>query len=86
MAPARPISLTLAAGLLATACFVYPDGDRLAGFFAATAGSEYLLYRYLMFSSRSGMPDWLAWQDDGLVGTGFFDAEWQLEPAFSTGL
>ena len=66
--------------------FVYPDGDHLAGYFAATAGREYLLYRYQMFSSRSGMPDWLAWEDDGLVGTGFFDAEWQLAPAFSTGL
>ena len=36
--------------------FVYPDGDHLAGYFAATAGREYLLYRYQMFSSRSGMP------------------------------
>lgn len=66
--------------------FVYPDGDRLAGFFATTSGQEHLLYRYMMFSSRSGMPDWLAWAEEGLVGTGFFDAEWQLEPAFSTGL
>lgn len=65
--------------------FLYPDGERLAGYFFATAGSEHLLFRYLPFSSRSGMPDYLLWAEDGLAATGFFDADWQFDATLSEG-
>jgi hypothetical protein len=66
--------------------FVYPVGDRLFGYFAAADGFEYLLFRYVPFSSRAGMPDYLVWDEDGVVVTGFFDADWQIDPQFATGL
>jgi hypothetical protein len=70
----------------AAVAFVYPAGERLHAYLTATAGSEYLLFRYVPFSSRSGMPDLFVWAEDGLVGAGFFDAEWQIDPAFLEGL
>lgn len=66
--------------------YVYPDGDRLTGYFSAAAGAEYLLFRYVPFSSRAGMPDFLIWQEGGSSAAGFFDADWQIEPLFATGL
>jgi hypothetical protein len=65
---------------------LFPDGERLAGYFFATAGSEYLLFRYVPFSSRAGMPDWLVWNSAGSVASGFFDADWLFDAAFSQGL
>lgn len=66
--------------------FVYPAGDRLAAVIVATAGSERLIFRYMPFSSRSGMPDYFVFGPDGGVANGFFDAEWKIDPAFATGL
>lgn len=66
--------------------FVYPDGEKLAGYFVAAAGAERNLYAYVPFSSRSGMPDYIVWADGSLAVSGFFDGDWQLDPAFSTGL
>ncbi|MFH2009189.1 MAG: prolyl oligopeptidase family serine peptidase [bacterium] len=65
--------------------FIYPDGDKVAGYFYAAAGAEYLLFRYSPWSSRSGMPDFFVWAESGLVGTGFFDGDWQLEPLYTDG-
>jgi fermentation-respiration switch protein FrsA (DUF1100 family) len=70
----------------AAIAFVYPDGDHLAAFIYATPGSEHLLYRYVPFSSRAGMPDYIVWEEDGLVGSGFFDNAWQYSSALSEGL
>lgn len=70
----------------AALAFVYPAGERLHAYYAATEGAEYLLFRYTPFSSRAGMPDFLLWAEDGLVATGFFDAEWALDPAYAQGL
>ena len=66
--------------------FVYPSGDRLAAVLVATAGSERLLFRYMPFTSRGGMPDFFVFGTGGGVANGFFDADWQLDPAFATGL
>jgi dienelactone hydrolase len=70
----------------AALAFVYPAGDRLHAYFTATAGAEFLLFGYVPFSSRAGMPDYLLWADGGLLATGFFDARWQLDPAYAVGL
>jgi dienelactone hydrolase len=74
---------TLADAALA---FVFPVGERLHAAYFATPGKEYLLFRYMPFTSRSGMPDFLFWGDDGVLASGFFDADWQVDPAFSEGL
>ena len=70
----------------AAVAFVFPEGDRLSAAFEATPGSEYLLFRYMPFSSRSGMPDFFVWTAAGVQASGFLDADWQLAPAYSTGL
>jgi poly(3-hydroxybutyrate) depolymerase len=66
--------------------FVYPDGDRLAAYVAAPEGSEHLLYRWLPFTSRSGEPDFVVRDGGGRVASGFFDADWQIDPAMAEGL
>lgn len=66
--------------------FVYPVGDRLAAALVATAGAERLLFRYMPFTSRSGMPDYFVFGPDGGVANGFFDGDWHLDPTFATGL
>jgi hypothetical protein len=73
---------TVAAGAIAT---VFPDGQRLAAAIWATPGSEHLLMRYVPFSSRAGMPDFFAWTTDGVAASGFFDADWKLDPGFGSG-
>jgi len=65
--------------------FIYPDGDKVAGYFYAPAGVEYLLFRYSPWSSRSGMPDYFVWAESGLVGSGFFDGDWQFSSAYTDG-
>jgi len=66
--------------------FVYPAGDRLAAVIIVTSGSERLIFRYMPFTSRGGMPDYFVFGAQGGVANGFFDADWQLDPAFATGL
>lgn len=66
--------------------FVYPKGERLRAYLVATAGSELLLYRYVPFSSRSGMPDFVVFGASSTSASGFFDAEWKLDAKYATGL
>ncbi len=66
--------------------FVYPKGERLRAYLFATAGSELLLHRYVPFSSRAGMPDYLVFDAGGATVAGFFDAEWKLDAKYATGL
>lgn len=70
----------------AALAFVYPKGDRLHAYVVATEGSEHLLFRYVPFSSRAGMPDFFAWGASGSIASGFFDADWNVDPSFATGL
>jgi len=56
---------------------VFPDQGRLAAALFATAGSEALLFRHLPFTSRSGLPDWTVWSDQGLRSAGFFTPDWR---------
>jgi len=71
----------------ASVAFVYPEGDdRLNGYFSVAEGKEYLLFRYVPFSSRSGMPDFLVWADTGLAATGFFTADWEVSTSYASGL
>jgi hypothetical protein len=70
----------------AALAFVFPAGERLHAAYYATPGKEYLLFRYMPFTSRAGMPDFLVWGDDGVVADGFFDADWQVDPAYAEGL
>lgn len=70
----------------AAVAFVYATQGRLSAYVAAPEGSEHLLFRYVPFGSRSGMPDFFAWNDAGVQASGFFDAEWKLDPAYATGL
>jgi len=66
--------------------FLYPDGEKLAGFIVAAAGAEHNLYGFVPFSSRSGMPDYFVWGNGSLIASGFFDGAWQVDPAFGAGL
>jgi hypothetical protein len=61
--------------------FVFPQGDRLAALLATPPGRERLLYNVGPFSSRSGLPDYLIWDEGGALYSGFFDANWQYDPA-----
>lgn len=61
--------------------FVFPEGDRLSAVLYATAGSEYLLYRVVPFSSRAGLPDYLIWTDQGGAAAGYFAPDWSFDPA-----
>ncbi len=66
--------------------FVFPAGERVNAAYYTVPGKEYLLFRYMPFTSRSGMPDFLVWGDDGAVADGFFDADWQVAVGFSEGI
>jgi len=66
--------------------FVYPKGERLRGYLVTTTGSEMLLFRYVPFSSRAGMPDYVVFGSGGATVAGFFDADWKLEPKYASGL
>ncbi|MCC6665492.1 MAG: prolyl oligopeptidase family serine peptidase [Polyangiaceae bacterium] len=83
-----PSAITLGQKKLQNAAlaFVYPKGERLRAYLVTTAGSEQLLFRYVPFSSRAGMPDFVAFGQTGVIGSGFFDAEWKLDPTLAEGL
>lgn len=70
----------------AALAFVYPKGERLRAWLVATTGSELLLFRYVPFSSRSGMPDYVVFGSAGVVASGFFDAEWKLDAKYASGI
>lgn len=69
----------------AALAFVYPYKDKLYGYWATTKGQEDLVFRYTPFSSRAGMPDFLVFDTNGVAATGFFDAEWKFDAAYSEG-
>lgn len=62
---------------------VFPESGKLSAAVGVTHGNEYLLQRYHPFSSRSGMPDWFVYDDDGRKAAGFFSPDWTLDPASS---
>ncbi|TNF38101.1 MAG: hypothetical protein EP329_01400 [Deltaproteobacteria bacterium] len=57
--------------------------DRLGALLYAPPGREHLLYRVIPFSSRSGMPDYLVWNEDGAALSGFLDAGWGFDPGLA---
>ena len=62
--------------------YVTPDEDRLAAVLVAPEGKEHMLRRLNPFSSRSGLPDYLLFGDQGGVAIGNFGPDWQYDPAF----
>jgi len=62
--------------------YVTPDEDRLAAVLVAPEGREHLLRRLNPFSSRSGLPDYLVFGDQGGIAIGHFGSDWQYDPAF----
>jgi poly(3-hydroxybutyrate) depolymerase len=54
------------------------DNDRLNAVLTATPGDEASLARIIPFSSRSGMPDFIAWRNSSLHIAANMDAEWGL--------
>jgi len=42
------------------------------------------VYRIGLFSSRTGMPDYLAFNSQGGLAIGFFGNQWEYEPAFGS--
>ena len=59
--------------------YVTPEGDRLSAVLVATPNSIPLLNQIVPFSSRSGMPDYLMWTQNGAVTAGFFDSMWRYD-------
>jgi hypothetical protein len=64
----------------------YPYGGRLGGLMLASDGREDILFRYSPFQSRFVLPDFMVWGDGGVATAGYFDNDWRLAPAFSSGL
>ena len=60
--------------------FIAPDGDGLAAVLVTTPGHEDLLEGTVPFSSRAGMPDYIAWTTGRGLLTGFFGPEWTYIP------
>ena len=52
---------------------------RLDAVLSSSYGWEHLLYRVNPFSSRSGMPDFLLWNEQGLIAAGLYNARWRAE-------
>ena len=67
---------------------VYDAGPNAAGLGAALwapKSKPWLLYRFMPFSSRSGLPDYVVYDETGVMATGFFDADWQFDPKLGVG-
>lgn len=62
-----------------------PDTPGLGAALWAPPGKPWLLDRVVPFSSRSGLPDYLLFDETGVVATGFFDAKWQFDPGLGNG-
>ncbi|MCO4762900.1 MAG: prolyl oligopeptidase family serine peptidase [Myxococcales bacterium] len=65
---------------------IWDAGDRLAAAVVAPDGKEGLLWSAQPFSSRAGRPDFMVWGVNGMMATGNFDAEWQVDPSLAQGL
>ncbi len=63
---------------------LFEEDGRLSAVLAAPTGKEDLLFEILPYSSRSGFPDFLAWNDRGLVATGFYDSDWRFDTRLTT--
>ena len=60
--------------------FIAPHGEGLAAMLVTTPGNEDLLESTAPFSSRSGMPDYLAWDGSRGLMSGHFSADWNYTP------
>ena len=60
--------------------FIAPMDEGMAALLVTTPGHEDLLEGTAPFSSRSGMPDYLAWTTGQALLTGHFSAEWAYTP------
>lgn len=65
--------------------FVFPEGEHLSMVITATQDATPLLYWYMPFSSRAGMPDYAAWDEHGGVLAGFFDPDFQFDESLGYG-
>jgi len=65
--------------------FVFPEEGHLSAAMVTPPGYEYLLFWHSPFSSRSGLPDYTAWTHGGANAAGFFDADWNYDPALGIG-
>jgi dienelactone hydrolase len=61
--------------------FVQPEGNGLSAGMVGSPGAEHLLRRAVPFSSRSGLPDYIIFGDNGSHALGFFDALWRYDPS-----
>lgn len=69
----------------AALAFVYPAATgRLSAVWTTVPGYEYLLFRYMPFSSRNGQPDYYLWRANNyLTVGGFFDSQWRFDPSLA---
>ncbi|MEM7156721.1 MAG: prolyl oligopeptidase family serine peptidase [Myxococcota bacterium] len=69
----------------AALAFVYPAATgRLSAVWTTAPGFEYLLFRYMPFSSRNGQPDYYIWRANNFTRVGgFFDADWEFDPSLA---
>jgi fermentation-respiration switch protein FrsA (DUF1100 family) len=73
----------------AATAMVFSDGDQLNAVISATVGSEWLLYRlpsnigftWQPFTSGYALPDYIVWSVTGQETAGFFDGNWDYDPA-----
>jgi len=68
-----------------TLLFVFPEQGHLSAALVAAKDAAHLLYWEQPFSSRSGLPDYTSWIQDGVVAAGFFDGDWKFDQALGVG-
>ncbi|MBM4342614.1 MAG: prolyl oligopeptidase family serine peptidase [Deltaproteobacteria bacterium] len=62
-----------------------PDTPGLGAALRAPKAKPWLLYRFVPFSSRSGLPDYVLYDEGGVIATGFFGPDWQFDPKLGVG-
>ncbi len=62
------------------------EGKGVAAVITAPGDKAYLLNRYQPFSSRSGLPDYLIFDETGGQALGFFGPEWKVVPGLGAGV
>ncbi|MEM1417345.1 MAG: prolyl oligopeptidase family serine peptidase [Myxococcota bacterium] len=65
--------------------FVHPRGEALDVYVVTTGGRGDELYTFPPFSYRPKLPDYMAWDADGVFAAGFFGGDWARDAAFSFG-
>ena len=65
--------------------FVFPEKGHLSAALVTTEGAEHMLFWHQPFSSRAGLPDYVGWTYGGAYAAGFFDADWNYDPALGSG-